>query len=173
MAEEKFVFQRTISTTILEHDIPAPLAVNFDQTPLFYVSPGKYTFSFKGAKNVPIKRVDDKRQITANFAVSLTGKFLPIRLIYKGKTKLSLPRFEFPSAFSLSYTENHWSDTEKTIEFFEQNIFPYLKMVKRENGYPEENNGLIIIDTFKGHDNDRLRELCPENYTPTAQIKMM
>ena len=166
MAEEKFVFQRTISTTILEHDIPAPLAVNFDQTPLFYVSPGKYTFSFKGAKNVPIKRVDDKRQITANFAVSLTGKFLPIRLIYKGKTKLSLPRFEFPSAFSLIYTE-------KTIEFLEQTIFPYLKMVKRENGYPEENNGLIIIDTFKGQDNDRLRELCSENYTPTAQIKMM
>ena len=98
----------------------------------------KYTFSFKGTKNVPIKGIDDKRQITATFAVSLTGKFLPIQLIYKGKTKRSLPKFKFPSTFSLSYTENHWSNTEKSIGIFEQIIFPYLKMVKRENGYLEE-----------------------------------
>ena len=50
LAEEKFTFQRTISTAILEHDIPAPLVIDLDQTPLSYVSPGKYTFSFKGAK---------------------------------------------------------------------------------------------------------------------------
>ena len=76
--EEKFTFQRTISTAILEHNILAPLAVNLDQTPLSYVSPGKYTFSFKGAKNVPTKGVDNRRQITATFVVSVTGKFLPI-----------------------------------------------------------------------------------------------
>ena len=107
LAEENFTFPRTISTAILEHDIPAPFIVNLDQTPLSYVSPGKYTFSFKGAKNVPIKEIDDKRQITATFAVSLTEKFLPIQLIYKGKTKRSLPKFKFPSTFTLSYTENH------------------------------------------------------------------
>ena len=36
-------------------------------------------------------------------------------------------------------------------------------MVIRENGYPKERYALIIMDTFKGHDNDRLRELCSEN----------
>ena len=113
LAEEKFTFQRTISKVILERVIPAPLIVNLDQIPLSYVFPGKYTFSFKGTKNVPVKGVDDKRNITATFAVSLTGKFLPIQLIYKGKTKRSLPKFKFPSTFSLSYTENHWSNTEK------------------------------------------------------------
>ena len=107
LAEEKFTFQRTITTAFLEHDTPAPLLVNLDQTPLSYVCPAKYAFSFKGAKNVPIKRVDDKRQITATFAVSLTGKFLLIQLVYKEKTKRSLAKFKFPNAFSLSYTENH------------------------------------------------------------------
>ena len=155
------------------HDIPAPLVFNLDQTPLSYVSPGKYTFSFKGAKNVPIKRVDDKRKITATFAVSLTGKLLLIQLIYKGKTKRSLPQFKFPSTFSLSYTENHWLNTEKSIEFFEQIIFPYLKMVKRENGYPEEQYTFIIMDTFKGQDNDRLRELCSENYCELSLFLIM
>ena len=37
-------------------------------------------------------------------------------------------------------------------------------MVKRENGHPEEQYILIIMYTFKGQDNDRLRELCSENY---------
>ena len=129
-----FTFQRTISTAILEHNIPAPLVVNLNQTPLYYVSPGKYTFSFKDAKYVPVKGVDDKRQITATFAGSLIGKFLPIQLIYKGKTKRSLPKFKVPITLSLSYTENHRSNTEKSIKFFEQIIFPYLKMFKRENG---------------------------------------
>ena len=74
---------------------------------------------FKSAKNIPIKGVDDKRQITAAFGLSRTRKFLQIQLIYKGKTKCSLPKLKFPSKFSLSYTENHWSNTEKSIKFFE------------------------------------------------------
>ena len=41
--------------------INANLIINLDQTPLSYVSPGKYTFNFKGVKNFPIKSVDDKR----------------------------------------------------------------------------------------------------------------
>ena len=171
LAEEKFTFQRAISTAILERNIPAPRLVNLNQAPLSYVSPGKYTFSFKGVKNVPVKGVDDKRQISATFVVSLTGKFLPIQLIYKVKTKRFLPKFKFPSTFSLSYTENHRSNTGKSIEFFEQIIFPYLKMVKRENGYPEEQYAFIIMDSFKGQDNDRLRELCSENYCEDVTVR--
>ena len=78
LAEEKFTFQRAISTAISSHDIPNFLVLNIDQTSLSYVSPGQYTFSFKASKNVPIKGVTDKRQVTVTFAVSSTGKFLPI-----------------------------------------------------------------------------------------------
>ena len=41
----------------------------------------------RGSENVPIKGMDDKRQITATFAVSATGEFLPIQVISQGKTK--------------------------------------------------------------------------------------
>ena len=84
--KEKLTFQRNISTIIEPNDIPKDLILNFDQTSLSYVSPGKYTFNPKGAKTVPIKGVDDKRQITATFSISTTGSFLPIQLIYEGKT---------------------------------------------------------------------------------------
>ena len=81
LAEEKFTFQWEISTAISSHDIPKFLVLNTDQTPLSYVSPGQYIFSFKGSKNVPIKGFDDKQQITSTSDVSSTGKCLPTHLI--------------------------------------------------------------------------------------------
>ena len=170
LAEEKFTFQRQIASVVYEHDIPPELVINLDQTPLSYVSPGKYTFSFKGAKNVPVKGVDDKRQITATFAVSSTGDFLPIQLIYEGKTKRCLPKIDFPEMFNVTFSENHWSNTEKSIEYFEETIFPYLSKIKREKGYPEEQMSLAIMDSFKGQDNDILKELCEENYCKTKIV---
>ena len=50
----------------------------------------------KGGKHVPIKGVNDKRQITATFAVSASGDFLPMQLIYAGEMKRCLPKFTFP-----------------------------------------------------------------------------
>ena len=85
LEEEKFTFQRKISNVILDHDVPSALVLNLDQTPLSYVSPGKYIFSSKGSKNITIKGLDDKRQIIATFVVSATGSFLPIELINQGK----------------------------------------------------------------------------------------
>ena len=45
----------------------------------------------RGSENVAIKGMEDKRQITATFAVSPTGEYLPIEVIYQGKTIRFLP----------------------------------------------------------------------------------
>ena len=174
LAKEKFTFQRNISALVSEHDIRPSLIINIDQSPLSYVNTGKYTFSFKDAKNTPIKGVDEKRQITATFAVSCTGEFLPIQLIYAWKTERSQPKYSFPLSFSVTFTENHWSNTEKSVEFFKEIIFPYLEDTKRSESYPLEQHDFIIIDTFKGQDNDTLKKLCdvmivPHNLTNKFQ----
>ena len=96
LLEEKLIFQRRISFIIQEHDIPKKLTLNLDQTPLSYVSPGKYTFNPESAKTVPIKGIDDKRQIIETFTVSMTWKFLLSKLIYEGKTRRCLPKLDFP-----------------------------------------------------------------------------
>ena len=163
LAEAKVTFQRNISALVSEHDILPSLIINIGQTPLSYVNTGKYTFSFKGAKNTPIKCVDDKPQITATFAVSCTREFLSIQLIYAGKTERNLPKYSFPPSFSLTFTENHWSNTEKSAEFFKEVIFPYLEHTKRSKSYPLEQLALIIMDTFKGQNNDTLMKLCAES----------
>ena len=136
--EEKLTFQRNISTIIEDHNIPKDFILNLDLTPLSYISPGKYTFNPKGAKTVPIKGVDDKRQITATFSINMTGSFLPIQLIYEGKTRRCLPNYDFPKDFNVMYPPNHWSNTEKSAELFQKVIFPYLKNVKLSQKYPKQ-----------------------------------
>ena len=56
-------------TAAFEHDIPPSLIVSLDQTLLNYVFPEKYTSSFRGAKNVLIKGMDNNNQINRTFAV--------------------------------------------------------------------------------------------------------
>ena len=163
LLEEKLAFQGRIASIIEEHDISKELILNLDQTPLSYVSPGKYTFNPKGVKTVPIKGIDDKRQITATFTVSMTGKFLPIQFIDEGKTARCFPRFDFPADFSVTFSDNHWSNMEKSIELFEKVIFPYLEQTKASLKYPREQMSLIIMDTFKGQDNDVILDLCEKH----------
>lgn len=78
LKKEQFIFQSKTSIVILDHDIPSGFVVNLDQTFLFYVSPGKYSYSSKGLKNVPIKGLNDKRQIKSTFVVTTTDFFLLI-----------------------------------------------------------------------------------------------
>ena len=75
LVEEKFSSQANISALVNEHNIPLCLIIIIDQMSLSYVNIGKYIFSVKGTKNVPIKGVGDKHQITATFAVSCTRDF--------------------------------------------------------------------------------------------------
>ena len=42
------------------------------------------------------------------------------------------------ASFSVSFTRNHWLNTERSIEFFDENIFPYLKKVEKEKRFPEQ-----------------------------------
>ena len=80
------------SESHFEYAIPPQLIFNADQTPCSYVSVGKMTMAKKGDKSIPIKGLTDKRNITLTFVVSFTGEFLPLQIIYGGKTDRSQPR---------------------------------------------------------------------------------
>ena len=95
LAKEKFTFQRNISGLVSEQNIPPSLIINIDQTSMSNKNAGKYAFNFKGAKNIRIKGVNDKHQITAIFGVSYTRGFLPIQ----GKSNEVCPSFLFHLLF--------------------------------------------------------------------------
>jgi len=61
----------------------------------------------KGSKQIEVAGLNDKRQITAVFCASLVGEFLPVQLIYQGKTSACLPRYGFTDDWNITYTPNH------------------------------------------------------------------
>ena len=66
-------------------EIPSDLIINFDQTGINYVPISSWTMEKEVAKRVEMVAKDNKRQMTAVFARSLSGDFLPPQLIYEGK----------------------------------------------------------------------------------------
>ena len=48
---------------------------------------------------------DDKQQLTAVFGESMAGHFLPIQLIYQGKTQWCVSKVKFPADW-LTFSEN-------------------------------------------------------------------
>ena len=125
--EIEFLFHHEIVSLIEEHDIPCSMITNIDQTPLKYVPTGNFTLTAKGSMTVTMEGGSDKRYITGTFGITLTNKFLPIQLIYGGKTEQSLPQFKFPEGFSTSANPTHYSNATKSIKLIEQIIVPYLK----------------------------------------------
>lgn len=95
-----------------EYNIPPELILNADQTPSSYVSVGKSTMAKRGDKSVSIKGLSDKRNITLTFIITLAGDFLPLQIIYGGKT--CTKDFRFPSGFCISHNAKHWSNEEET-----------------------------------------------------------
>ena len=84
----------------------------------------------EGSKRIELIGKDDKRQLTALFAGSLTGDFLPIQIIYQGKTSKCLPKFNFPNTWHVAFTINHWAN-EKTMEdYIKMIIVPYFEQTR-------------------------------------------
>ena len=54
---------------------------------------GSWTLEKKGASDVPMVALDDKRQITAVLAMNSLGHLLPPQLLYAGLTERCHPRY--------------------------------------------------------------------------------
>ena len=148
-------FLGDISFKVKQHSIPPDLILNADQTPSSYVSVGNQTMALCGAKSVPIKGLTDKRNITLTFVISLSGNFLPMQVIYTGKTKASLPRsFKFPEGFSLTCNPKHWSNEATTLKLIDEVVNPYVVKKRKELKLASTQKALMIWDVFRGQMTD-------------------
>ena len=103
--KREFLFD--IKVIVAIEEVPPCLIINWDQTGIKYVSVSEWTMAKHGSKKVEITGAGDKRQITAVFAGTLSGTFLPPQIIYKGKTKGCLPSVAFPEDWHITFTHNH------------------------------------------------------------------
>ena len=125
-----------IKVVVALEEIPPELIINFDQTGLKYVPVGDWTMAKWGSKSVPTSGLGDKRQITAVFAGTLSGMFLPLQLIYEEKTKACLPKVDFQQGWDITCTANHWANEESMKRYIKKIIVPYVEKTKRDMKLP-------------------------------------
>ena len=149
LEEVKQQFLLDIKTVVEIEEIPLELVINWDQTGLNYVPSDSYTMEKEGTKRVPIIAADDKCQITAVFAGTLTGGFLPPQLIYKGTTKHCLSTVKFPNDWHITCSDNHWSNESTMIAYVQNTFFPYIDCKREQLKLGENFPALVIFDNFK------------------------
>ena len=108
-------------------EIPPAMILNWDQTGIHLVPSSLWTMDKQGSKRVEIVGSNDKRMITAVLCGSLVGNFLPIQLIYKGKTNRCHPRFQFPLDWHTTHSPCHWSTDNTMKDYLIEIIIPYIE----------------------------------------------
>ena len=109
------------------------------------VPSASWTMEKRGTKRVEISSKDDKRQITAVFACSLSGTFLPVQVIYQGTTPRCLPSVTFPSDWHITHTANHWSTEATMIEYIKRIIVSYVKQTRERLKLSRDYPALVLL----------------------------
>ena len=148
--EERLLFTNNIVSKVDKYNISDSLIINIDQTPTKYVPVSGSTLAKKNSKAAAIKGSSDKRSITATFSITFSRKFLPMQLIYGGKTTKSSPRFKFPNDFLLSVNKTHYSNEKEACKLIEEILVPYIQKVRQEENLPVSQKALVIMDVFSG-----------------------
>lgn len=157
-------YLKQLARMVKLRDIPDNLIINLDQTGVKLVPTGDWTLAARGSRRVELAGLGDKRQITATFAASLDGTFLPMQILYQGKTNRSHPKNAFPDGFDIFHTPNHWANEKTCLRFFENIIFPYVKKVREEIGaLPVSQKALVVMDNFSGQTTPSLLEKLEEH----------
>ena len=146
--ERKKLFLADVVATVTMEEIPPELILNWDQTGIKIVPCSTWTMDRRGVKRVEMIGANDKRQITAIFCGTLTGDFLPVQVIYKGKTSRCHPRFAFPPEWHITHSPKHWSTELTMVQYVEHIIVPYVEKVRESHG--DDTPALVIMDNFKG-----------------------
>ena len=159
----KTQFLLDVMVNVQMDEIPNELIINWDQTAINYVPSGSWTMAKAGSQRVEIVANDDKRQITAVFAGTLTGDFLPPQLIYQGTTNRCLPKVSFPGDWNVTCTANHWSNEESMKLYLTEILILYVTCKRNELKLAENHRALVIFDQFKGQVTASIFTLLEEN----------
>ena len=144
LSSNKFKWQQSLRGD------PSTVGSELRPPALSYVPASKWTMEKKGATRIEVGGFSDKRQITALFAATLSGDFLPILLVHHGKAKRCHPEYPFSPDWPITHIPFHWSNEETMLEYINKIIVPYGSRKKKELGLPDNHHALTIYDEFSG-----------------------
>ena len=91
-------FLQQIFDLVEENNISASLIQSFEKTPLKCAPVASETLKKPGSKHVAISEMTHQKSLTATFCITFSNRFLPLELLYGGKTIHSIHNF-FKKAF--------------------------------------------------------------------------
>ena len=92
--------------------------------------------------------------------MSSTGSFLPVQLVYTGKTWRCFLDMIFQPSFLLASPKINRQKQKDPSSFLKKLSFPVSRKRKRKK---VEQHSLVIMDTLKGQNNVILKKICSEN----------
>jgi len=144
--------------------LPTYLILNWDQTGIKYVSVSEWRMDKHGSKKIEITGAGDKCQITTVFSGTLSGIFLPLQIIYKGKMKGCLSSVDFPEDWHIIFTQNHWANESTVKDCISKVIVSYVANKKKELKL------LFIIDNFSSQYTDDVLQLLETHSIDTVLV---
>jgi hypothetical protein len=144
-------FMQRVADPVRQHSIPQELIANIDQTGMKLVPASEWTMETRGSKQVPVLGLEDKREVTALFGISLANQLLPPQIIYAGKTKRCHPEVNFPVDWNITHSTSHWSTKDTMLEYVDAVLMPFFAKQKQTLGLDETQKSLLILDVFASH----------------------
>ena len=166
----KAEFLQNVIDVVQMEEIPSQLILNWDQTGIHLVPTSNWMMAKKGSKRVEMKGYEDKQQITGVFCGMLCGEFLPIQLIYKGKTNKCHPSYSFPKDWSITHSDNHWSKESTMLTYIRDIIVPFVDRVGEDLGTDDSQAALALFDHFKGQLTDNVTAALEEHNIQSVLI---
>ena len=163
-------FLADIKAEVVMNDIPNDLIFNWDQSGIQLVPTGEWTMNRAGEKVITIAHSDDKRQITAVFAATMTGDYLPPQVIYKGKTERCHPKVDVPKGWDIWHSDNHWSNEETMKRYIEKIIVPFISQKRQSLDLPTSQPALAIFDCFRGQTTPEILSLLDKHNVIAIQV---
>ena len=140
------------------------LIINWDQTGMNLVPSHRSSFDIKGKKQVPIAKLDDKRQITAVVASNAMGELLPVQLVWTGvqydkktgeRGVASIPKDAVSKKimkeekWHMTQTDNHWSSEETMKDYITSVVHPFVQSKFIELKLkPANSHAILVLDCW-------------------------
>ena len=131
-----------------------------DQTGLNLVPAAAWTYDKNGTTSVSSIGAEDKRQITACIASSLSGKLLPLQLIFTGTSNRCHPAATPASTAAgvhITHSANHWSSLETMQEWVTKVLLPYAERQIALLGLRSDSPIVLLLDVWSVHKGEPFR----------------
>jgi|LNAP01.1.fsa_nt_gb predicted nucleic acid-binding Zn-ribbon protein len=142
------------------YSVHPSLVINLDQTGVSLVPAAHYTYERQGNAAVATVGAEDKRQITAVLASSLSGDLLPLQLVFTGKTQRCLPAATADSIAArvhLTFSDNHWSSQQTMQQWITHVLMLHVERCIEKHQLNSDAKIILVLDVWSVHKSEQFR----------------